>query len=559
LTEVPEGWKLVGRKPLTNPEIEFTVALKPRNLDVLERELYKVSNPKDPQNYGKWWTRKQVQDLVAPELTEQLEVESWLKSYGMKVSLQGDYQKVSGPIRSIEKLLDTQFYTFKRVSDGKLTVRLIEYSIPDHLDDTILMISGLSGFLRNKKGPKIAEDDTQGKIVPEVIWNVYNIPDQEIVFQNSSVGVIEFQNDQSYTSDDLSSFESQCLLPAVSPDHIVGPYHAKNPDGEATLDVQYAIGLAIQSDIWYWTTTGWLYDFTTEFLQTNPVPYVFSMSWGWTETGQCSVGDCNGMTSEEYVNTVNGQFLQITMMGVTILASSGDQGAPGDGDAFCRNKQDPLSSIFPGASPWVLSVGATMLTDPTPGAPYPFKSPICQSVDCSTSTTELVCSYPNALITTGGGFSTYLAQPSYQQDVVSYYLSNCTGDCALPPSTDYNAANRGFPDISGLGHNFVIIINSRKEIVDGTSCSSPLWAGIIGRWNDYRLSNGLSSIGFANPMIYQMYRDQPDAFTDITTGSNKCTELCCDIGYDCNTGWDPATGLGTPVYPKMWDYITQLP
>ena len=85
LTEVPEGWKLVGRKPLTNPEIEFTVALKPRNLDVLERELYKVSNPKDPQNYGKWWTRKQVQDLVAPELTEQLEVESWLKSYGMKV------------------------------------------------------------------------------------------------------------------------------------------------------------------------------------------------------------------------------------------------------------------------------------------------------------------------------------------------------------------------------------------------------------------------------------------------------------------------------------------
>ena len=452
--------------------------------------------------------------------------------------------------------MDTQFYTFKRVSDGKLTVRLIEYSIPDHLDDTILMISGLSGFLRNKKGPKIAEDDTQGKIVPEVIWNVYNIPDQEIVFQNSSVGVIEFQNDQSYTSDDLSSFESQCLLPAVSPDHIVGPYHAKNPDGEATLDVQYAIGLAIQSDIWYWTTTGWLYDFTTEFLQTNPVPYVFSMSWGWTETGQCSVGDCNGMTSEEYVNTVNGQFLQITMMGVTILASSGDQvfffspslslffflslsflslslsffslsflslfslsllpfsdhfefqGAPGDGDAFCRNKQDPLSSIFPGASPWVLSVGATMLTDPTPGAPYPFKSPICQSVDCSTSTTELVCSYPNALITTGGGFSTYLAQPSYQQDVVSYYLSNCTGDCALPPSTDYNAANRGFPDISGLGHNFVIIINSRKEIVDGTSCSSPLWAGIIGRWNDYRLSNGLSSIGFANPMIYQMYRDQ---------------------------------------------------
>jgi len=279
------------------------------------------------------------------------------------------------------------------------------------------------------------------------------------------------------------------------------------------------------------------------------------MSWGWTETGQCDIGACNGMTSEQYTLTVNDQFMQITLRGTTLLASSGDQGAPGDGNYKCDDASNPLSSIFPGASPWVLSIGATMLTDSNSGDPYNFQSPFCKTTDCSTSTTEIVCSYPNALITTGGGFSTYLSRPSYQDDVVSKYLSSSK----LPPSKDFNATNRGFPDVSAVGHNYLVTYYGYNMIVDGTSCSSPVWAGIVTRWNAYRLSKGLSPIGFANPMIYQMYRDQPAAFTDVITGNNDCTESCCVEGFDCATGWDPVIGLGTPVYPLMWKYITSLP
>jgi tripeptidyl-peptidase-1 len=37
-------------------------------------------------------------------------------------------------------------------------------------------------------------------------------------------------------------------------------------------------------------------------------------------------------------------------------------------------------------------------------------------------------------------------------------------------------------------------------------------------------------------------------FTDITDGSNPY-EKCA--GFTATTGWDPVTGLGTPLYPEM--------
>jgi tripeptidyl-peptidase-1 len=552
LDHVPKGWTHVGDR--SDEIVHFTVALNQRNLKELEEELMIVSNPKH-ERYGQWWSGEKIRNFVAPLEKEQRAVQAWLEDNDMKVQPFGAFMKVAGSIHAVEKMLSTTFYKFRHTS-GKEINRLIEYTVPHRLDGFVQMISGLSGFPVYRKGPRVVTDDTKGKIVPEVIWDLYQIPSpQEIVFQNSSLCLVEYENDRSYTASDLSSFESQTLVPSITPNHIVGPYYAKYPDTEATLDVQYGIGVALKGDIWYWTSTGWLYDWATDFLATDPVPYVVSMSWGWDETGQCDVGSCNGMTSYQYVNTVNNQYMQITMRGTTILAASGDQGAPGDADAKCQNASNPLSSIFPGASPWVLSVGATTLTDPDPNDPYPFKSPICQTTDCSTSKTEIVCSYPDALITTGGGFSTFLPRPSYQNDVVSSYLKTAQ----LPPKSDYNASNRGFPDVSGLGHNYLITYFGSNLLVDGTSASTPVWGAIIKRWNDYRLSNKKSPIGFANPMIYQMWRDQPSAFNDITTGNNGCTESCCIEGFYCSTGWDAVTGLGTPVYPTMWNYITQLP
>jgi hypothetical protein len=43
------------------------------------------------------------------------------------------------------------------------------------------------------------------------------------------------------------------------------------------------------------------------------------------------------------------------------------------------------------------------------------------------------------------------------------------------------------------------------------------------------------------------------AFTDVTKGTNKIGRggQKLPYGFDAAPGWDPATGLGTPLFPKL--------
>jgi len=66
-------------------------------------------------------------------------------------------------------------------------------------------------------------------------------------------------------------------------------------------------------------------------------------------------------------------------------------------------------------------------------------------------------------------------------------------------------------------------------------------------------------LGFLNPIIYQAFADDPTIFHDITIGDNKCTEDGCGAackGFLAYKGWDPVTGVGSPNFAKLLDYVT---
>jgi tripeptidyl-peptidase-1 len=46
-----------------------------------------------------------------------------------------------------------------------------------------------------------------------------------------------------------------------------------------------------------------------------------------------------------------------------------------------------------------------------------------------------------------------------------------------------------------------------------------------------------------------------DAFNDITEGTNSG---CGTDGFSTAPGWDPVTGLGTPIYPKLRDVLLKV-
>merc|ERR1712032_130210 len=225
-----------------------------------------------------------------------------------------------------------------------------------------------------------------------------------------------------------------------------------------------------------------------------------------------------------------------------------------------------LHASFPGSSPYVTAVGATQFT--TPEYNLETNPPACSALStlgaaegttykCASGGIEEAVSSQVAGFTSGGGFSTYVAAPSYQTSVVNAYLNS---GVELPPSSYYNASNRGYPDVAAAGNNFGVYLNSYGgwTTVGGTSASSPTFASIAGYLNSVSVNKTGKPLGFMNPLLYKMAAAQPSAFTDIVSGDNKCTESGCFStckGYEFTTGWDPVTGLGTPVLTEMLQYV----
>lgn len=141
--------------------------------------------------------------------------------------------------------------------------------------------------------------------------------------------------------------------------------------------------------------------------------------------------------------------------------------------------------------------------------------------------------------------------PSYQAAAVSHYLTK------YPPhysSHIYNNSGhaRAYPDIAAIGLKIPTVWLGETYGVGGTSASTPIIGGIVTLLNEARIAVGKKSIGFLNPTLYA----HPEMFNDITVGGNPG---CGSEGFKAQPGWDPVTGMGTPIYPKMEEVFLSLP
>ena len=133
------------------------------------------------------------------------------------------------------------------------------------------------------------------------------------------------------------------------------------------------------------------------------------------------------------------------------------------------------------------------------------------------------------------------------------------------PKSMYDSSFRGYPDVTLNGHNYQVFYPEGKGSitcpcqeggVDGTSASSPAFAGIITLLNGHLLNSGKTALGFLNPLLYKMSQDAPAAFKDVDYGDNKCTRNFCMLyGYNATKGWDPVAGLGSINYEAMKIYV----
>merc|ERR1711916_253724 len=124
------------------------------------------------------------------------------------------------------------------------------------------------------------------------------------------------------------------------------------------------------------------------------------------------------------------------------------------------------------------------------------------------------------------------------------------------PSNLANFSNRAYPDVAHLATHTIIVIDGETSVGSGTSASTPMVAAIISLWNSHLIANGHGPVGVVNPLVYKMAAEHPAAFTDVTNGTNQCTEeACCKYGYGAAPGWDPVTGWGVINFPESIKYI----
>jgi tripeptidyl-peptidase-1 len=291
-------------------------------------------------------------------------------------------------------------------------------------------------------------------------------------------------------------------------------------------------------------------------------PIVNSLSYGM---GSAYVDQYLGVG---YLARADIEFQKLGLLGVSVIFSSADLGAGDLGDPFLNpaSCQTHFNPVWPGQSPYVTSVGATYAT--------PLSVPICYlpssqgGVDCSQGKMplgEVGISLDNGMFwTTGGGFASTSPRPSYQSKAVSKYLSHRS---MMPPLTMFNSSNRGYPDVSAIGHNLMTVLGGTVIPIDGTSASAPIFAGIVSLLNAARIEAGKSPMGFLNPLLYKIAQGTPEAFNDVVVGNDRCGEYnpgpdgpasCCDVGFSAAIGWDPLGGLGTPNFPVLLSQVLKF-
>ncbi|KAJ7765700.1 subtilisin-like protein [Mycena metata] len=522
----PAGFVQSGPAPAERI-LNLRINLAQSDMAGLESALNAASFPDSPL-YGEWLSKEQVETFARPTEETTTAVAQWLSDNGIEsttLTVAGDWIAFSVPVSKANEMLDTEFSIFTHVDSGKESIRTLEYSLPANLRSHINLVSPTTSFSRPRRSGHLmsvtnavipSSDATPAAscnttITPSCLQALYNIPTTPAVNKNNVIGVAGF-DDQFANQADLTQF-----LKALRPDmSSATTFSLTSVDGgtnsqtlsqagiEADLDIQYTVGLATGVPVTFVSVgektkdgadEGFL-DIITALLAETAPPQVLTTSYGF---------DTEADLSEALTVAMCNSYMQLTARGVSILFASGDGGVAATPGEKCTT----FLPTFP-TCPFVTLVGATENV-PEKGA-------------------EL----------SAGGFSNYFPQQSYQATAVNAYLAKLgTTFKGL-----YNASGRAYPDVSAQGQKVEIVEAGRTGLVAGTSCSSPIFASVIGLLNDQLISAGKPVLGFLNPWIYA----NPAAFNDITTGNNPG---CGTTGFPAMAGWDPVTGTGSPNFLAM--------
>lgn len=347
--------------------------------------------------------------------------------------------------------------------------------------------------------------------------------------QGVRVALIEIDG---YKYSDLQTF-AQCFglgVPMVDA-FGVGVTHPLAPGGESTLDLEAldAAAPGLKAIDVYETSpraANTLRALTAPLQNHRRRPQVISASLGLCEPAVAGAIGSRGIRATE------GALEMAAITGITVLASSGDQGSA-DCTAPSGLPVPRLAVNYPASSWWVTGVGGTNLLL---GA----SNQITGQVVWNDTNLQ-----PGAAA--GGGSSLLFKRPPYQKGIVAQH-------------------SRAVPDVSMLADilpGYAVYCSAPTDCVDsrnpnpwqavgGTSAATPLLAGGFAIVDQVLEAQKKQDLGFVNPMLYTLGRSPVagQVFSDVLNYGNDVGPYlpnrgrplgCCKAG----AGFDRASGWGS--------------
>jgi hypothetical protein len=288
---------------------------------------------------------------------------------------------------------------------------------------------------------------------------------------------------------------------------------------ESALDIDQLVGLAPQAQVLVYQgpiSGSGPVDVYRQIANEDRAQIV-STSWGECES---DLGP-GPITSESFV------FSQMAAQGQSVFAATGDSGSEDCYSAANGSFDTSLATDDPASQPHVTGVGGTSLTSLGP-PPAEVVWNNCQGQLAS------LCAANGAGGAGGGGTSSVWAKPSFQS----------------------GTGNRTVPDVAASAdpyHGAVVYFNGSWNAVGGTSAGSPLWAALAALADQgcfgapWGPGNKGSVVGEFDPKLYPLAAlPSQSVVHDVVSGNNDYTDTYGGASYPALTGYDRATGWGSP-------------
>ena len=470
---------------------------------------------------GEILSREEMAARFLPDEKDYQAVAAWVTSQGLTVKPAGASHSAvvaTGTSPQLEKAFEAHFARVQ-FHGQEYTSSTVAPSLPAEIEARVRGVHGLQPHLRPRKNSVVAQPTTHNGYPPFYIGdvlNVYDVPASGLDGTGQAIGIVI---DTAPSSSDLTAFWTKNGVPQslsnIKIINVDGGF-IEDPTGEETLDTEWSSGIASGARVLVYATGDLAYieDAYVQVLDDlqagiRPHLHQISMSFG--------AGEVSDETPDD-IATVHDYFTSISAYGVTLFASSGDQGAYG-------NDEGKIEASYPATDPLVTAVGATALV-------LTAKDAVLDEQGWSVSGPADEYGHDSS----GGGYSVIFDRPSYQ----------------VGTGVDLHAM-RQVPDVSILGAPNTpgyVYLNGQATAFGGTSLSSPIWAGLCALINQARENQGFPPLGRLNPLVYPLMGTAD--IHDILRGT--------DGVYNCTKGYDLLTGIGTPDFNLLYkDLLTAVP